>query len=90
MIDDLYSSRLAMSDFGCLLASLAVLVAAGWLALPTIAVALGGTLGLAGGAVFVTNMLLVVHEHSPHSLGTVITGLGDASDSGSAEPPEGG
>jgi hypothetical protein len=88
MIDDLYSSRLAMVDFGCLFASLLVLVASAWLDLPTVALGVGGALGLLGGVVFVANMLLVVREHSPHTLAAVVTGLGSPEES-TSETPDG-
>jgi len=89
MIDDLYSSRLAAVDFGCLLASLLVLVASAWFGLPTIAVLAGGALGLLGALVFVANMLLVVHEHSPATLVTVVTGVGDVKEPSTPDAPDG-
>ncbi len=72
MIDDLYSDRLAAADFGCLLAGTLLLFAGAWAGLPTALLTIGGTLVLVGGLLFVVNMLLVIREHSPHTMGDIL------------------
>ena len=72
MIDDLYSDRLAATDFGLLLVGTCVLVTADWLgASPTVAVA-GGVMLLAGVVVFLVNLRGVIRNHSPDSLSTIL------------------
>jgi hypothetical protein len=72
MIDDLYDDRLAAVDFALLAGGTAVLVAAGLLSRPSIAPALGGAFVLAGALLFLANVVLVIREHSPHSLAGVL------------------
>jgi hypothetical protein len=77
MIDDLYDDRLAVVD-GILLASgTIVLVGADLFGLPAIMSGLGGGFVALGVVVYATNMLLVIHEHSPHSIGRIIFGSFD-------------
>ena len=74
MIDDLYSDRLAAID-GVLLATGTVgLVLAEWLSGPAVVTAASGSLVCLGILVFATNLLLVVHDHSPQSLGRILLG----------------
>ncbi|MFC7045789.1 hypothetical protein ACFQH6_10555 [Halobacteriaceae archaeon GCM10025711] len=77
MIDDLYRTRLAMVDFW-LVAGGSALFVAGTLLSGTAVTALrvgGGALATVGFAVFAANMLLVVREHSPYSLGDLLAGV---------------
>ncbi|MFB6156810.1 MAG: hypothetical protein ABEJ34_03090 [Haloferacaceae archaeon] len=64
MIDDLYDDRIAAVDFASLLAGTVALVADGWVGVPGLATAGHGLL-LAGGTLFVGNLLLVVRDHGP-------------------------
>jgi len=83
MIDDLYDGRLAAVDGGCLLAGLGVLTVDGLVGLPGPATVAGGLLSVGGGVVFVGNMLLVLREHSPHSLsGILFETLADTQEEG--------
>ncbi|EMA46308.1 hypothetical protein [Halococcus saccharolyticus] len=68
MIDDLYDSRLATIDFVAVVLGTALLVLAERLSLPAISWALGGVSTVVGFCVFVGNMLLVIHKHSPHGI----------------------
>jgi len=78
MIDDLYDDRLAAADFACVLAGGAGLVAADALGLPGAVTVVAGALATAGFALFATNVLLVVREHSPRPLRAVLVSrLGD-------------
>jgi hypothetical protein len=72
MIDDLYDDRIAAVDFALLGGGTAILVAADLLPLPSMAPALGGVSVLAGALFFLANIVLVVREHSPHSLPGVL------------------
>ena len=81
MIDDLYDDRLAAADFACVLVGATGLVAADAVELPTVAAAAAGALATVGFALFATNMLLVVREHSPRPLRAVLVSrLGDGGD----------
>ncbi|WP_436925570.1 hypothetical protein [Halosimplex amylolyticum] len=78
MIDDLYDDRVAAADFTCILAGATGLVLADAFALPTVVTAAAGVLATAGFVLFAGNMVLVVREHSPHSLrGVLVTRLAD-------------
>ncbi|WP_276259041.1 hypothetical protein [Haloglomus litoreum] len=77
MIDDLYDDRLAVADAALLVTGLVALVAAEWLRLPATIQGIGGVLVSIGVLVFGTNMLLVIHEHSPHSVGRILLGALD-------------
>ncbi|MFB6111748.1 MAG: hypothetical protein ABEJ35_04335 [Halobacteriaceae archaeon] len=74
MVDDLYDDRLAAADGTLLAGGLLALVAADWLGLPAAVSGVGGALVAIGVLVFGTNMLLVIVEHSPHSLGRIVVG----------------
>jgi len=67
MIDELYDDRLAAADFALFLGGTAALVAADLSVLPAAATGLGGGLVFLGAAVFATNMLLTIRNHSPYS-----------------------
>ncbi|WP_415379287.1 hypothetical protein [Halosimplex sp. TS25] len=84
MIDDLYDDRVAAADFACILAGATGLVLADALGLPSAVTAGAGALATVGFALFAGNMLLVVREHSPHSLrGVLVTRLaGDGATEG--------
>jgi hypothetical protein len=77
MIDDLYSDRLAVADFGCLLAGLLAVFAGVSLGDSPILLATGGVLATVGALVFTANMLLVVRRHSPHTLVGILGAPGD-------------
>ncbi|QLH80689.1 hypothetical protein [Halosimplex pelagicum] len=81
MIDDLYDDRVAAADFGCVTLGATGIVLASALGLPTAVTAVSGSLATVGFALFATNMLLVVREHSPRPLRAVlISRLGDGDD----------
>ncbi|MFB6084851.1 MAG: hypothetical protein ABEJ94_11480 [Halorientalis sp.] len=80
MIDDLYDDRIAAADGTLLAAGMLALVATDLLGLPTVVGGLGGGLVALGVVVFASNMLLVIHEHSPHALGRVVFGSLDPRD----------
>ncbi|SDG06118.1 hypothetical protein [Halorientalis regularis] len=77
MIDDLYGDRLAAADFGLFSAGTAGLVAADLLALPTVVAPLSGALVAAGTVVFAANLLSVLRNHSPQTLGGVLFASAD-------------
>ncbi|MFC7141113.1 hypothetical protein ACFQMA_14915 [Halosimplex aquaticum] len=86
MIDDLYDDRVAAADFACVLAGAVGLALADALGLSAAVTAGAGALATVGFALFAGNMLLVVREHSPHSLrGVLVTRLAD--DGAAAESP---
>lgn len=68
MIDDLYNDRIAAVDFILLSGGAGILVAADLLPLPSMSAALGGIFVLGGALLFLTNIILVIREHSPYSL----------------------
>jgi len=72
MIDDLYDDRVAAADFACILGGTAGLVLADALGLPTVVTVVSGTIATLGFGLFAANMVLVVREHSPYSLGGVL------------------
>jgi hypothetical protein len=74
MIDDLYDDRLAALDFGFLVAGTAALVLSDALVSDTRLAMAGGVLVTLGILVFLMNMLLVVHRHSPQSFDVVLVG----------------
>ncbi|WP_137285741.1 hypothetical protein [Halorussus salinisoli] len=74
MIDDLYDDRLAATDFVLLLVGTAVIVVSDVGGFGSALTTVGGiSVGL-GVVVFTTNVLLVIREHSPHSLDRVVLG----------------
>ncbi|MFB6150545.1 MAG: hypothetical protein ABEJ40_01940 [Haloarculaceae archaeon] len=72
MVDDLYDGRLAAADFAALSAGTAGLVLAETLGLSAAVTAAAGGLATVGFVLFAANVVLVVREHSPHSLGGVL------------------
>lgn len=74
MIDDLYDDRLAAADAALLVSGTLLLVLAEWFQLSLTVQGIGGGLVSLGVVVFGTNMLLVVRDHSPHSLGRILFG----------------
>jgi uncharacterized membrane protein (DUF485 family) len=88
MIDDLYDARVARADFLLLVAALLALTADGLVGLPDAAVAAAGVAFLGGTGLFVGNMVLVVREHSPHSVPGILAGRSKAGDGdgGGVEP----
>ncbi|MGB9960740.1 hypothetical protein ACOZ32_00780 (plasmid) [Halobacterium sp. MBLA0001] len=68
MIDDLYSDRIAAVDFALVGSGTGLLVATDLLPVPSMSAALGGVLVLVGAVLFLTNIVWVIQEHSPHSL----------------------
>jgi hypothetical protein len=85
MIDDLYDDRIAALDFLLMLAgTVAVVVWESGLG-PQVVGTTGGVLIVCGVLLFVTNIGLVVHRHSPHSLSNLLVGMADTRQ---PEPPE--
>jgi hypothetical protein len=74
MIDDLYDDRLAAVDAVLLVVGTGLLVLADWFGLVASVTVVGGLLVGLGVVVFAANMLLVVREHSPHSVGRILLG----------------
>ncbi|MFB6171548.1 MAG: hypothetical protein ABEJ23_03370 [Haloarculaceae archaeon] len=72
MIDDLYDDRLATVDLVALLVGSGTLVVSEWVALPAAVTAAGGAVAVVGFVVFAANVLLVIREHSPRSLGAIL------------------
>jgi hypothetical protein len=72
MIDDLYDDRLAAIDGTLLGIGTVILVASDLLALPAVVSGIGAGLVALGVVVFTGNMLLVVREHSPFSIGRIV------------------
>jgi len=74
MIDDLYDDRLAAVDGSLLVSGTVLLVVAEWFRLSPVMRGFGGGLVALGIVVFGANMLLVIRDHSPHSLGRILLG----------------
>jgi hypothetical protein len=74
MIDDLYDDRLAAVDLTLLLGGTVLLVAGDWFGLPDVFFGVAGALVTLGASVFVVNLLLVVHRHSPVPIHRVLIG----------------
>lgn len=74
MIDDLYDERLAATDFTLVLVGTGILVGSDLLTVDSQFTGVGGVLVTASIVVFLTNMLLVVRNHSPHSLAVIVFG----------------
>jgi hypothetical protein len=74
MVDDLYDDRLAAADAALLVSGTLLLVLAEWFQLSLTVQGIGGGIVSLGVVVFGTNMLLVVRDHSPHSLGRILFG----------------
>ncbi|MFB6295654.1 MAG: hypothetical protein ABEH66_02290 [Halobacteriales archaeon] len=72
MIDDLYNDRIAVIDSGLLVGSLVLLASNEWMAFSPIVTGIAGLLAVGGVILFTTNMMNVVLEHSPYSLGGVL------------------
>jgi hypothetical protein len=85
MIDDLYDDRLAAGDFWFLLVGLCLLVGGELLGLPRSVSVAGGGLSTVGFVLFLTNVLLVVREHSPYSLFGILAGTATESDRASTD-----
>ncbi|WP_435078092.1 hypothetical protein [Halococcus sp. AFM35] len=89
MIDDLYSARIAAVDFVTILLGTVLIVLTEWFALPNMVLAVGGLSVLAGLCLFVANMLLVIHTHSPHGLrGILVSRLATSNQRRIAESQE--
>ncbi|MFB6160724.1 MAG: hypothetical protein ABEJ61_06050 [Haloferacaceae archaeon] len=87
MVDDLYDDRLAAADFASLLAGTVLLVAADQFGLPPAVAVAGGLLVLLGTVLFLANVLLVVRDHSPHSvLGVLFAAFATDQAGGATEP----
>jgi len=90
MIDDLYDDRLAAADFALLFAGFAAITISEWLAsdglgadalaAPEWLVPVGGALAMLGAALFVLNVVLVLHEHGPHTFRGLLFGVGTDGD----------
>jgi hypothetical protein len=74
MIDDLYDDRLAAADASLLVGGTLLIVLSDWFQLSSIILGIGGGLVTLGSIVFTTNMLQVIHKHSPHSMGQILLG----------------
>jgi hypothetical protein len=74
MIDDLYDDRLAATDFVLVSSGTTLLVATNFVDVPQWVIALAGILVALGLVVFLSNMLLVVHRHSPYTLDQIVLG----------------
>ena len=74
MIDDLYSDRLAATDFILLLSGTSLLVVSDIAVSNTLLAASGGLLVTGGVLCFTANMVLVIYNHSPQSLDSVLLG----------------
>ena len=72
MIDDLYDDRIATADFGCILGGALGLAVAAVAGLPGFVTAAAGTLATVGFSLFALNMVLVVREHGPDSIRSVM------------------
>jgi hypothetical protein len=74
MIDDLYDDRLAGLDFWLLLSGMVMLSISDLADLDPRITGIAGGLISVGIVVFLVNMVLVVHRHSPHSLDRIVFG----------------
>jgi hypothetical protein len=74
MIDDLYDDRLAATDFALVLSGTTLLVGTDLVDVSQWVVALAGVLVALGLVIFLANMLLVVHRHSPYTLDQIVLG----------------
>jgi hypothetical protein len=74
MIDDLYDDRLAATDFVLVLSGTTLLVGTNLFDSSQWIVAMAGSLVTLGLVVFLINMLLVVHRHSPYTLDQIVFG----------------
>ncbi|MFC6723065.1 hypothetical protein ACFQE1_01395 [Halobium palmae] len=89
MIDDLYDDRIAAVDFVFLIGGTGLLVAGDLFGLPSTSSAVGGLFVLIGAVLFFTNLVVVIREHSPHSLSDILfSTLATDSDRSAAEPDE--
>lgn len=75
MVDDLYDDRIATADLLLLVVGTVAVVAWDFVDLPRAVGVTGGALVIAGVVLFVTNMALVVHRHSPHSFVELLFGI---------------
>ena len=87
MIDDLYDDRLARADFLALIVGFGALVLADVVDVSPVVVALGGLSVTVGVVMFCTNVVVLLHRHSPRSLPTILFGS-IARDEGDPERPE--
>ncbi|WP_436934923.1 hypothetical protein [Halovenus marina] len=74
MIDDLYDDRLATVDFALVLGGTVLLVLSEMALHADTVTGAGGALVTLGLCVFIANMLLVVHRHSPQPLDRIVLG----------------
>ncbi|MDY6818806.1 MAG: hypothetical protein SVG88_09105 [Halobacteriales archaeon] len=72
MIDDLYSSRIATIDVTLIGCGFLVLAGSEWVGSSSTLPSIAGVLVMLGSVLFVSNMLLVLRDHNPHSLGGVL------------------
>ena len=72
MIDHLDDYRLAAADGTLWVGGTVCIVASEWVGLPSVVSGVGGVMLALGAAAFSVNMLLVVHDHGPDSLDTVL------------------
>jgi hypothetical protein len=89
MIDDLYDDRVAAADGILFVSGTLLLVVSEWFHLSSTTQAMGGGLVALGVVVFSANILAVIWNHSPHSIGGILIGSlslrqESPSDSGSA------
>ena len=81
MVDDLYDDRIAVADLACVTLGASGLVAATAFDRSIAVTAAAGALATVGFALFATNVLLVVREHSPRPLRAVLVSrLGEGGD----------
>jgi len=74
MIDDLYNDRVATADATLLVSGTLVLVVVDLFEPPAVFQILGGGFVSLGIVIFTVNMLLVIRNHSPHSLSRILFG----------------
>jgi hypothetical protein len=86
MIDDLYSDRLAATDATLIWGGTLLLVLSDWFLLDSFVSAAAGASVTIGIVAFTTNMLVVIRDHSPHSVGFVLFGTLDPRDWGESVP----
>lgn len=74
MINDLYDDHIAIADFALLTGGTIALVASDWFKPSSMVAALGGVLVLIGVVLFLTNIVEIIREHSPHTLLKILFG----------------
>jgi hypothetical protein len=88
MIDDLYNERLAAADATLIWGGTLGLILSDWFLLDSAVFAIAGASVTIGIVAFTTNMLVVIRDHSPHSVGFVLLGALDPRDWGESVPPD--